>query len=68
MFAVESIDEAKALAASDPVIVNGEMVAEYHAWLVPDVVSRLRRVLEPAFDVTVSDGGRCGPMLRASRR
>jgi uncharacterized protein YciI len=30
IFAVTSIDEAKALAATDPVIINGEMVAEYH--------------------------------------
>ncbi|SFG98641.1 Uncharacterized conserved protein YciI, contains a putative active-site phosphohistidine [Duganella sp. CF458] len=30
IFAVESIDEAKALVATDPVIVKGEMVAEYH--------------------------------------
>ena len=32
VFAVESIDEAKALTATDPVIVQGEMVAEYHRW------------------------------------
>jgi uncharacterized protein YciI len=31
IFAVESIDEAKALVATDPVIIKGEMVAEYHA-------------------------------------
>jgi len=30
IFAVGTIDEAKKLAESDPVIVNGEMVAEYH--------------------------------------
>ena len=30
IFAVENIDEAKALVATDPVIVKGEMVAEYH--------------------------------------
>jgi uncharacterized protein YciI len=30
VFAVDSIDEAKALTATDPVVVNGEMVAEYH--------------------------------------
>ncbi|HTU64360.1 MAG TPA: YciI family protein [Steroidobacteraceae bacterium] len=30
VFAVESIDEAKQLTASDPVLQNGEMVAEYH--------------------------------------
>lgn len=30
IFATESIDEAKKLVATDPVIINGEMVAEYH--------------------------------------
>lgn len=30
IFAVESIDEAKTLVATDPVIIKGEMVAEYH--------------------------------------
>lgn len=30
IFAVDSLDEAKALVATDPVIRNGEMVAEYH--------------------------------------
>ena len=32
VFAVDSIDEAKVLVATDPVIVKGEMVAEYHTW------------------------------------
>ena len=32
IFAVESVDEARALTETDPVIVNGEMVAEYHPW------------------------------------
>ncbi|MES2859331.1 MAG: YciI family protein [Pseudomonadota bacterium] len=32
VFAVTDIEEARALTATDPVIVNGEMVAEYHAW------------------------------------
>lgn len=32
VFAVADIEEARALTATDPVIVNGEMVAEYHAW------------------------------------
>jgi uncharacterized protein YciI len=32
VFAVESVEEARALAETDPVIVNGEMVAEYHPW------------------------------------
>lgn len=30
IFAVAEIEEAKALAATDPVIIKGEMVAEYH--------------------------------------
>lgn len=30
VMSVDSIDEAKALVATDPVIINGEMVAEYH--------------------------------------
>jgi uncharacterized protein YciI len=30
VFAVSSIEEAKKLAETDPVLVNGEMVAEYH--------------------------------------
>ena len=32
VFAVDGVDEAKKLAETDPVIVNGEMVAEYHPW------------------------------------
>jgi uncharacterized protein YciI len=32
LFAVKDIEEAKALTATDPVIVNGEMVGEYHPW------------------------------------
>ena len=32
VFAVKDIDEAKQLGATDPVIVNGEMVAEYHRY------------------------------------
>lgn len=31
IFSVESIDEAKALVATDPVIIKGEMVADYHS-------------------------------------
>ncbi|GAB2876336.1 hypothetical protein GCM10027277_52180 [Pseudoduganella ginsengisoli] len=30
IFAVPDIEEAKKLVATDPVIINGEMVAEYH--------------------------------------
>jgi uncharacterized protein YciI len=32
VFAVEDIDEARRLTETDPVIRNGEMVAEYHPW------------------------------------
>jgi len=32
VFAVASIDEARALTETDPVIIKGEMVAEYHTW------------------------------------
>jgi uncharacterized protein YciI len=49
VFAVDSIDEAKALTATDPVVVNGEMLAEYHAWygsaatmLIPELLEKLQ--------------------------
>jgi len=32
VFAVDSVEEATRLVATDPVIVNGEMAAEYHPW------------------------------------
>jgi len=32
VFAVDSVEEARRLTATDPVIVNGEMVAEFHPW------------------------------------
>jgi uncharacterized protein YciI len=32
VFAVADVEQARALVATDPVIVNGEMVAEYHRW------------------------------------
>jgi uncharacterized protein YciI len=32
VFAVKEIEEAKALASSDPVLISGEMVAEYHKY------------------------------------
>jgi len=48
VFAVATIDEAKALTATDPVIIEGEMVAEYHRWygsaanmLVPELHEKL---------------------------
>lgn len=50
VFAVDGIEEARALAETDPVIVNGEMVAEYHRWygsaavmLLPEFHERLVR-------------------------
>ena len=49
VFAVQDIAEAKALTESDPVIVNGEMVADYHAWygsaatmLIPELHEKLQ--------------------------
>ena len=30
IFAVGDVEEAKKLVATDPVIINGEMIAEYH--------------------------------------
>ena len=32
VFAVADIDEARKYVATDPVIINGEMVAEYHRY------------------------------------
>jgi uncharacterized protein YciI len=49
IFAVADVEEAKRLTAIDPVIVNGEMVAEYHRWygsaatmLVPELHKRVQ--------------------------
>jgi len=54
VFAVSSVEEAKALTATDPVIVNGEMVAEYHPWygsaavmLIPETHARLEKPAAP---------------------
>jgi len=48
LFAVPTVEEARALTATDPVIVNGEMVAEFYPWygsaaamLMPDLHKRL---------------------------
>jgi FkbM family methyltransferase len=61
--------EAEILEAAGPALDAVDyLVAEYHCGLVPDVVPRMRRVLDPHFDVTVADGQRCGPMIRARRR
>ncbi|WP_202842233.1 YciI family protein [Luteimonas saliphila] len=54
VFAVDSLDEAKALAETDPVVVEGEMVPEYHAWygsaalmMIPQWHERLVPPVEP---------------------
>ena len=48
LFAVETEEEARALVQTDPVIRNGEMIAEYHPWygsaaamLLPGIHERL---------------------------
>ena len=50
VFAVKDIEEARQLAASDPVLVKGEMVAEYHQYygsaalmLVPELHHKLAK-------------------------
>lgn len=50
VFAVKDIDQARQLAASDPVLVKGEMVAEYHKYygsaalmLVPELHHKLAK-------------------------
>jgi uncharacterized protein YciI len=50
IFAVPTIEEARQLTATDPVIVNGEMIAEYHKWygsaavmLVPGLHKKLSK-------------------------
>ena len=50
ILAVADIEEAKKLVASDPVIVKGEMVADYHRYfgsaalmLVPETHERVAR-------------------------
>lgn len=55
VFAVKDIEEARALTASDPVIVNGEMVADYYPWyssaaisLVPELSEKLTPPAKPA--------------------
>ena len=48
VFAVDDVKEATRLVATDPVIVNGEMLAEYHPWygsaatmMIPELHDRL---------------------------
>jgi uncharacterized protein YciI len=49
VFAVATVEEARALTQTDPVIVQGEMVAEYHPWygsaavmLIPELHEQLQ--------------------------
>jgi FkbM family methyltransferase len=60
--------EAEILEAAGPALDAVDyIVAEYHRALVPEVLPRICRVLEPSFDVIVAEGQRCGPMIRARR-
>jgi FkbM family methyltransferase len=60
--------EADILEAAGPALDAVDyIVGEYHPGLVADVLPRLRRVLDPSFDVAVTDRGRCGTMIRARR-
>ncbi len=50
IFDVKTVDEARALTATDPVIINGEMIAEYHVYygsaalkLVNDAHARVQK-------------------------
>ncbi len=46
IFAVKDIEEARQLTATDPVIVKGEMVAEYHKWYGSAAVMDVPRIHE----------------------
>ena len=55
VFAVDDVDEARQLTSADPVIVNGEMVAEFHRWygsaaamMLPDIHEKLMPPAKPA--------------------
>lgn len=51
LLAVDDVDEARRLTETDPVIVEGEMVAEYHPWYGSAgamVVPEIHRTLVPA--------------------
>jgi uncharacterized protein YciI len=48
LLAVDDVAEARRLTETDPVVVNGEMVAEYHPWygsaaamMIPEIHARL---------------------------
>jgi uncharacterized protein YciI len=44
IFAVKDIEEAKQLTATDPVIMKGEMIAEYHKWYGSAAVMDIGRI------------------------
>jgi uncharacterized protein YciI len=46
VFAVKDIEEAKQLTATDPVIIKGEMIAEYHKWYGSAAVMDVGRIHE----------------------
>jgi uncharacterized protein YciI len=46
VFAARDIDEAKQLAATDPVLIKGEMVAEYHKYYGTAALVGIREVHE----------------------
>jgi uncharacterized protein YciI len=50
VFAVTDIEEAKQLTATDPVIVKGEMVAEYHKWYGSAGVMDIPRLHETLYE------------------
>lgn len=58
VFAVDSVDQARALVASDPVIRQGEMVAEYHRWYgsaAAMMLPEIHRKLTPPADQSGDD-------------
>lgn len=46
IFAVATVEEAKACVETDPVIQNGEMVAEYHTWFGSAAVMQVNSIHE----------------------
>jgi uncharacterized protein YciI len=46
IFAVSDIEEAKQLTATDPVIIKGEMIAEYHKWYGSAALMEVARLHE----------------------
>jgi len=46
IFAVKDIDEAKRLASTDPVLMKGEMIAEYHKYYGPAALMLVREAHE----------------------